>query len=107
MQDFLACLILSECVYKKLELGQEELGAVASTYASLFPEGWVQLEAVHTSINDIPQHYLIATGGDAMYVAFMGTKQARDLVADARFLKQPVWAEAVALATDKKVRGWQ
>lgn len=59
---------------------------------------------MQTSINDIPQHYLIATGGDAMYVAFMGTKQARDLVADARFLKQPVWAESVALAADKQVR---
>lgn len=38
-----------------------------------------------------------------MYVAFMGTKQARDLVTDAAVLHEPVWAEAVALAEDKKV----
>ena len=40
-----------------------------------------------------------------MYVAFMGTKRARDLVVDARFQHRPVWAaEALALAKDNKVR---
>ena len=47
--------------------------------------------------------YLLATSKDAMYVAFMGTKQARDLVVDARFLHRPVWAESLALAADDKV----
>ena len=55
LQDFLACLILSECVYKKMELSQDDLAATVSSYVSLFPEGWVQLQAVQTSINDIPQ----------------------------------------------------
>lgn len=42
-QDFLAALILSECVYKKVELSQEGLATAVSSFASLFPEGWVQL----------------------------------------------------------------
>ena len=54
-QDFLASLILSECVYKKVELNSEGLAATVSSYVSLFPEGWVQLQAVQTSIDDIPQ----------------------------------------------------
>lgn len=46
----------------------------------------------------------MAVGGDALYVAFMGTKQGRDLVTDANMLAEPVWAEAAALAADKQVR---
>lgn len=47
--------------------------------------------------------YLLATSGDALYVAFMGTKQPRDLVTDAAILHEAVWAESVALAADQQV----
>jgi hypothetical protein len=33
-----------------------------------------------------------------MYVAFMGTKQGRDVVTDVTLAHEPVWAEALALA---------
>lgn len=46
----------------------------------------------------------MAVGADALYVAFMGTKQGRDLVTDANILHEPVWAEAAALAADHQVR---
>lgn len=79
-QDLLACLVLSECVYKKVEMGDAELADKISAFASQFPAAWLQLEAVQVSLPDLPQHYIVATGGDALYVAYMGTKQPRDLV---------------------------
>lgn len=47
--------------------------------------------------------YIIAAGGNSLYVAFMGTKQPRDLITDANVVHEPVWAESVALAADKQV----
>ena len=54
-QDFLACMILAECVYKKVELTQEGLVSTISSMLSAFPPGWVTLEAVQMSRNDLPQ----------------------------------------------------
>ena len=54
-QDFLASLILSECAYQKLKLSQAGLAASISDGVSLFPQGWVKLEAVQASLGDIPQ----------------------------------------------------
>lgn len=41
------------------------------------------------------RRYLIAEGEGRLYVAFMGTKQRRDLVANANILQEPVWPELV------------
>lgn len=34
---------------------------------------------------------LVAEGGDALYVAFMGTKQRRDLLTNANAVLVPLW----------------
>ena len=40
----------------------------------------------------------MAEAEDALYVAFMGTKQRRDLVANAQVMQDPVWPEEAAAA---------
>eukprot|EP00798_Chlamydomonas_sp_ICE-L_P000105 gene105-5516_t len=102
LQDYLASMILSECVYKKFELSPSGLAETITDYVNSFPPGWVNLEAVQVSMDSIEQHYLVAESGDSMYIAFMGTKQARDLMADLGFLHRPLWAEAAALAKDRQ-----
>lgn len=54
-QDFLASLILCECVYKKVELSQEDLRQTISAMLCAFPPGWVQLDAVEISRSDLQQ----------------------------------------------------
>lgn len=48
--------------------------------------------------------YLIAEGEGRMYVAFMGTKQRRDLVTNANILQEPVWPELVETLDDDDFR---
>ena len=55
LQDTLASLILSECAYKKVELEQEELAAKISEFANEFPPGWIHLESVQLSLDNLPQ----------------------------------------------------
>lgn len=38
--------------------------------------------------------YLVAVGGRSLYVAFMGTKQARDISTDLAFAQEAVWVAA-------------
>ncbi|EFJ53181.1 hypothetical protein VOLCADRAFT_86206 [Volvox carteri f. nagariensis] len=102
LQDLIASLILSECVYKKLELDEAGVVAKVTEFVSSFPPGWVELQAVQLSLSGIPQHYLIATSPTSMYVAFMGTKQFQDILADANLLHTPVWAESARLAADRQ-----
>lgn len=76
LQDVLACLVLSECVYKKLEMDAGAVVQRISEYLYQFPPQLrPTLETVQLTLSDIPQHYLVATGGGAMYCAFMGTKR--------------------------------
>ena len=35
--------------------------------------------------------YVLSESKDTLYVAFMGTKQRRDLIANASFIQEPVW----------------
>ena len=102
VQDFLASLILSELAYQKLDKDSDQLATKCSELLSFFPPGSVSIDSIQSSISDSSQHYLIATGHDALYVSFMGTKQARDLMSDLSFLHEPIWKEAIDLAKDSK-----
>lgn len=54
-QDLLAALILSECVYKKLEMPPEALAATVASFLADFPSDIVHLEALQLSRDDITQ----------------------------------------------------
>jgi hypothetical protein len=43
--------------------------------------------------------YLVAVGGRSLYVAFMGTKQARDIGTDLAFAHEAVWVAAEQQST--------
>lgn len=55
-----------------------------------------QLSALQCCRSDIPQNYLLAEDDATMYAAFMGTKQARDILTDLTFVHRAIWAEAAA-----------
>jgi hypothetical protein len=55
VQDLLAALVLSECVYKKLEMPPQQLVATVASYLADFPVDLVHLEALQLSRDDITQ----------------------------------------------------
>ncbi|KAI8463206.1 MAG: hypothetical protein J3K34DRAFT_496264 [Monoraphidium minutum] len=98
LQDLLAALVLCECVYKKIDMDEAALAATISEFLADFPPGLVHIDTVQLSHNGVPQSYLLATGGRTIYAAFMGTKQARDMVADVNAFHEAVWTEALQVA---------
>jgi hypothetical protein len=55
LQDLLAALILSECVYKKLEMPPAQLREVIAEFLADFPPELVHIEAVQLSLEDVTQ----------------------------------------------------
>jgi hypothetical protein len=55
LQDLLAALILSECVYKKLEMPPAQLRAKIAEFLADFPPELVHIEAVQLSLEDVTQ----------------------------------------------------
>lgn len=54
-QDLLAALVLSECVYKKLEMPPHQLANTVASFLADFPPDLVHLEALQLSRDDITQ----------------------------------------------------
>lgn len=54
-QDLLAALVLSECVYKKVEMSPPELVDTVASFLADFPPDLVHLEALQLSREDITQ----------------------------------------------------
>ncbi len=54
-KDYLATLVLSECVYKKVEMPVDDLAATIAKFTAQFPPGWVQLDVVQVSLDNIEQ----------------------------------------------------
>jgi hypothetical protein len=55
LQDLLAALILSECVYKKLEMPPGQLREKIAEFLADFPPELVHIEAVQLSLEDVTQ----------------------------------------------------
>ena len=55
VQDTLAALVLSECVYKKVEMPPEELAEKIREFLSDFPADLVHIDTVQLSLDDLPQ----------------------------------------------------
>ncbi len=100
-QDVLACLLLSEAVYKAAEGPPSTAVAavnalLAAMQAALPPGAAPQVPAVQFSRRGAQHRYLIARGRDALYLSFMGSKQPRDLLSDANVLTALVWGTETA-----------
>lgn len=44
-----------------------------------------------TVVITFPSRYLVATSPETVYVSFIGTKLAKDVLVDANFLHSPLW----------------
>ncbi|KAL0042211.1 hypothetical protein WJX77_006257 [Trebouxia sp. C0004] len=87
----LSAMILSECVYKLVDVGPADSAKAASTFVSQLPPGLVSLQHVQSVAASVPHRYMLGDDGQSLYVVFMGTKHMRDLLADANVLQEAVW----------------
>jgi hypothetical protein len=47
--------VLCECVYKKIDMPEEEVAATISSFLADFPPGLVHIDTVQLSHNGVPQ----------------------------------------------------
>ncbi|CAD7702625.1 unnamed protein product [Ostreobium quekettii] len=96
-QDLLACCVLSECVYKQLEGGEQRVVKAVNDALQGLPAGVVHLDCIQCAAEWVPHRYLLAEGSGALYVCFMGTKQLRDIVVDANLQKALLWTHDIEI----------
>jgi hypothetical protein len=48
-------IVLSECVYKVLEMPHEDVAGVVTSYLQQFPSHLVTLRSIQPSLTDLPQ----------------------------------------------------
>ncbi|XP_057834847.1 uncharacterized protein LOC131045291 isoform X2 [Cryptomeria japonica] len=53
----------------------------------------ISLEYVQPSLDHVPHSYLLADAGDTLFASFIGTKQYKDVIADANILQGAVFHE--------------
>lgn len=81
LQDVCACMTLSESVYKAVDMGGELAQQAIQKLQGMMPLG-APLRNVSWSPPSQRQRYVVAESDDALYVAFLGTKHAKDHVAN-------------------------
>ncbi|WOL02498.1 hypothetical protein Cni_G11217 [Canna indica] len=92
LQEILCSMVLSECVYKRP-------AADMMWYINKFKSDFgqiVSLERVQPSLDHVPHRYLLAEAEDTIYASFIGTKQYKDVIADANILQGTIFHEDTA-----------
>ncbi|OMO60027.1 Lipase, class 3 [Corchorus capsularis] len=92
LQDILCCMVLSECVYKR---PATEMIRAVNKFKADFGGQIVSLERVQPSSDHVPHRYLLAEAGDTLFASFIGTKQYKDVMADANILQGAIFHEDV------------
>lgn len=80
IKDTYASALLSEVVYKGVDVGHEAAEGAAKRLKSILPVE-VSLSELSWSPSRQFQKYVMSEGPDAIYVAFLGTKKPLDLLA--------------------------
>lgn len=88
LQDILCAMVLSECVYKK---PASEVVRAVNKFKADFGGQVVSLQYIQPSLDHVPHRYLLAEAGDTLFASFIGTKQYKDLIADANILQGAVF----------------
>ncbi|KAL5702941.1 hypothetical protein ACHQM5_028098 [Ranunculus cassubicifolius] len=99
LQDILSSMVLSECVYKK---PATEIIRVVNKFKADFGGQVVSLERVQPSLDHVSHRYLLAEAGDTLYASFIGTKQYKDIFADANILQGAIFHEEIAEDIEEK-----
>ncbi|KAG2669700.1 hypothetical protein I3760_14G045200 [Carya illinoinensis] len=92
LQDILCCMVLSECVYTR---AADELVRAVNKFKADFGGQVVSLERVQPSSDHVPHGYLLAEAGDTLFASFVGTKQYKDVMADANILQGAIFHDSV------------
>ncbi|XP_058093501.1 uncharacterized protein LOC131239688 isoform X1 [Magnolia sinica] len=90
LQDILCAMVLSECVYKR---PATEMVRAANKFKADFGGQVVSLERVQPSLDHVPHRYLLAEAGDTLFASFIGTKQYKDVIADANIFQGAIFHE--------------
>ncbi|XP_008811656.2 uncharacterized protein LOC103722760 isoform X2 [Phoenix dactylifera] len=88
LQEVLCSMVLSECVYKR---PATEMIRFINKFKSDFGGHIVSLERVQPSLDHVPHRYLLAEAGDTLFASFIGTKQYKDIIADANILQGAIF----------------
>ena len=86
-RDVLVSMVLCECAAKSST--EEARAKIAELQADL-PPGVVAVRGARLSGDHVAHRYLVADGPGAVYLAFAGTQDARDLLTDAAYLQTPL-----------------
>ncbi|CAL0329539.1 unnamed protein product [Lupinus luteus] len=97
LQDLLCCMVLSECVYKR---PATEMIRAVNKFKADFGGQIVALERVQPSSDHVPHRYLLAEAGDTLFASFIGTKQYKDIIADANILQGAIFHEDAVEESD-------
>ncbi|KAE9600821.1 putative P-loop containing nucleoside triphosphate hydrolase, alpha/Beta hydrolase [Lupinus albus] len=97
LQDLLSCMVLSECVYKR---PAAEMIRAVNKFKADFGGQIVALERVQPSSDHVPHRYLLAEAGDTLFASFIGTKQYKDIIADANILQGAIFHEDAVEESD-------
>ncbi|XP_010524652.1 PREDICTED: uncharacterized protein LOC104802652 [Tarenaya hassleriana] len=92
LQDILCCMVLSECVYKR---PASEMVRAVNKFKADFGGQIISLERVQPSSDHVPHRYLLAEAGDTLFASFVGTKQYKDIMADANILQGHIFHDDV------------
>lgn len=90
LQDILCCMVLSESVYKR---PATEVIRSVNKFKADFGGQVVGLERVQPSLDHVPHRYLLAEAGDTLFASFIGTKEYKDVVADANIFQGALFHE--------------
>eukprot|EP00884_Botryococcus_braunii_P014665 jgi/Botrbrau1/2319/Bobra.39_1s0008.1 len=104
VKALLDSLLLCEGTYKVIDHGPEGARRIMAETVATLPEALVTIRQMQWTREHVQHRYLLAEGEGRMYVAFMGTKQRRDLVTNANILQEPVWPELVESVDDDDFR---
>ncbi|XP_057451465.1 uncharacterized protein LOC130743298 isoform X5 [Lotus japonicus] len=97
LQDLLCCMVLSECVYKR---PASEMIRAINKFKADFGGQVVGLERVQPSSDHVLHRYLLAEAGDTLFASFIGTKQYKDIIADANILQGAIFHEDAVAESD-------
>ncbi|XP_059660049.1 uncharacterized protein LOC132306606 isoform X2 [Cornus florida] len=90
LQDILCCMVLAECVYKR---PAAEVVRAVNKFKADFGGQVVSLERVQPSSDHVLHRYLLAEAGDTLFASFIGTKQYKDVMADANIFQGAIFRD--------------
>ncbi|KAL8516556.1 hypothetical protein ACS0TY_014995 [Phlomoides rotata] len=97
LQEILCCMVLSESVYKR---PAAEMVRAVNKFKADFGGHVISLERVQPCSDHVPHRYLLAEAGDTLFASFIGTKQYKDVMADANIFQGAIFHENTIESTE-------